>query len=149
VRYSGQKHAQQDVMAGAHTSLLTFDVLLHQHQNALARKADLLATKAAMAGDGEDVEATQSPANTLESDGSDLVAVADGSNKIVVLHSSQSSFSTTDARVMLSRSLAKGSASDWWYVSGSLYQVALHQIAHRPSTIIVGREIDSRQARWP
>lgn len=144
VRYSGQKHAQQDVMAGAHTSLLTFDVLLHQHQNALARKADLLATKAAMAGDGEDVEATQSPANTLESDGSDLVAVADGSNKIVVLHSSQSSFSTTDARVMLSRSLAKGSASDWWYVSGSLYQVALHQIAHRPSTIIVGREIDYR-----
>src|SRR5271163_267459 len=80
VRYSGQKHARQEVVAGAHTSLLTFDVLLHQHQKALARKADLLATKAAMAGDADDVDATLRSDDTLESDGSDLVAVADGSN---------------------------------------------------------------------
>jgi signal transduction histidine kinase/CheY-like chemotaxis protein len=144
VRYSGQKHAQQDVVAGAHTSLLTFDVLLYQHQKALARKADLLATKAAMAGDGEDVESTQGSADTLESDGSDLVAVADRSNKIVVLHASQSRFSTVDARALLGRSLAKGAASDWWYVGGSLYQVALQQIGHRSGTVIVGREIDYR-----
>lgn len=144
VRYSGQKHTQQDVVAGAHTSLLTFDVLLHQHQKALARKADLLATKAAMAGDGEDIETTQSSNNTLESDGSDLVAVADGSNKIVVLHASQSNFPTADAREVLGRSLAKGSASDWWYVGGSLYQVALQQIGHGSGTVIVGREIDYR-----
>jgi len=144
VRYSGQKHAQQDVVAGAHTSLLTFDVLMYQQQKALARKADLLATKAGMAGDGEDAETTQSSDNTLESDGSDLVAVADRSNRIVVLHSSQSNFSTAVAREMLRRSLAKGSASDWWYVSGSLYQVALQQFGHRAGTIIVGREIDYR-----
>jgi signal transduction histidine kinase len=144
VRYSGQKHARQEVAVGAHTSLLTFEVLFHQHQNALARKADLLATKAAMAGDEEDVDATQSSANPLESDGSDLVAVADGSNKIVVLHASRSNFPTMEAQEMLRRSLEKGSSSDWWYVGGSLYQVALQPIGHGSGTIIVGREIDYR-----
>jgi signal transduction histidine kinase len=142
VRYSGQKHARQEVVAGAHTSLLTFEALLDQHQKALTQKADLLATRAAMAGDGEEVDAPQSSANTLESDGSDLVAVANGSHKIDVLHASQSSFPTADAQEMLGRSLAKGSASDWWYVGGSLYQVALQQIGHQSGTIIIGREID-------
>jgi signal transduction histidine kinase len=153
VGYSGQKHARQEVVAGTHTSLLTFDALLHQQQKALAQKADLVATKAAMAGDEEDIDAPQSPANSVESDGSDLVAVSDGSdlvavsdgsNKIVALHARQSSVPTTDAQEMLGRSLAKGSASDWWYLGGSLYQVALQPIGHRSGTIIVGREIDYR-----
>jgi signal transduction histidine kinase len=144
VRYSVQEHARQQVVTEAHTSLLAFDVLLHQHQNVLARKADLLATKAAMTGDDDDAGRAQSSADPLELDGSDLVAVADGSNKIVVLHSSPSSFSAADAQDMLARSSAEGSTSDWWYVSGSLYQVALQQIGHGPDKIIVGREIDYR-----
>jgi signal transduction histidine kinase len=144
VRYSGQNHARKEVAAGAHTSLLTFDALLQQHQKALAQKADLLATRAAMAGDGEDIDATQISSNELELDGNDLVAKADGSNNIVILRASRSNFPTTDAREMLDRSLAKGSASDWWYVGDSLYQVALQQIGHESGTIIVGREIDYR-----
>jgi signal transduction histidine kinase/CheY-like chemotaxis protein len=144
VRFSGEQHAREEVVAGAHTSLLAFNVLLHQHQKALARKADLLATKAAMAGDEEDADGTQSSDDPLESDGSDLVAVADGSNNIVVLHASETSFPTADAREMLRRSLAKRSAADWWYVGGSLYQVALQQIGHGLGTVIVGREIDYR-----
>jgi len=144
VRFSGEKHAREEIVAGAHTSLLTFDVLLHQHQKALARKADLLATKAAMAGDGEDADATQSSDDPLESDGSDLVAVADGSNNIVVLHASETSFPTAEAREMLRRSLAKRSAADWWYVGGSLYQVAVQKIRNGSGAIVVGREIDYR-----
>ena len=144
VRYSGQKHAREEVVAEAHTSLLTFDVLFHQHQKALARKADLLATKAAMAGDDEDFDAKQDAGHALESDGSDLIAVADRSNNMVVLHASQSNFPIPAAKEMLARSLANGSASDWWYVGGSLYQVALQQIGHQSGTVIVGREIDYR-----
>ena len=144
VRYSGQKHARQEVVAAAHTSVLTFDVLLHQHQKALARKADLLATKAAMAGDEEDAAAAQNSADPLESDGSDLVAMADASDKIVVLHTNETRFPTADAREMLRRSKAKGAAADWWYVGGSLYQVALQRIGDGSGTIIVGREIDYR-----
>ena len=142
VRDSGEKHARQEVVAGTHTSLLTFDVLLRQHQKALAQKADLLATSASLAGDGDDVDASQGFGDTLESDGSDLVAVADASDKIVVLHSREASFRTADAREMLRRSLEKHATSDWWYVGGSLYQVALQQIGHQSGTMIVGREID-------
>ena len=97
-----------------------------------------------MAGDGEDIDGTQGSADPLESDGSDLVAVADESNKIAVLHSSQSSFQAVEAQGMLRRSLEKRSASDWWYVGGSLYQVALQKIGRGSGTLIVGREIDYR-----
>jgi signal transduction histidine kinase/CheY-like chemotaxis protein len=144
VGYSGQKHARQDVAAEAHTSLLAFDVLLHQHQTVLARKADLLATKVAMSGDVDDASAAQTSADPLESDGSDLVAVADRFNNIQVLRVSEASFPAAEAREMLRRSLAKGSAADWWYVGGSLYQVALQRIGDGSGTTIVGREIDYR-----
>lgn len=144
VRYSGQKHAWQEVAAEAHTSLLAFDVLLHQHQKVLARKADLLATKEAMSGDVDDASSTQTSADPLESDGSDLVAVADRFNKIEVLRASEASFPASEAQEMLRRSLAKGSTADWWYVGGSLYQVALQKIGDGSGTIVVGREIDYR-----
>jgi signal transduction histidine kinase len=144
VRYSGQKHARQEVAAETHTSLLAFDVLLHQHQKVLARKADLLATKAAMSGDVDNASAPQTSADPLESDGSDLVAVADRFNKIQVLRASEASFPAPEALEMLRRSLAKGSTADWWYVGGSLYQVALQKIGDGSGTIIVGREIDYR-----
>ncbi len=144
VRYSGQKHARQEVVGEARTSLLAFDVLLRQHQSELARKADLLATKAAIAGDLADADPMRGAAGPLESYGSDLVAVADNSNKIVVLHASESSFPATEAREMLRRSLAKNSAADWWYVGGSLYQVALQKIGDGSGSVIVGREIDYR-----
>jgi signal transduction histidine kinase len=144
VRYSGEKHARREVVAGAHGSLLTFDVLLHQNQKVLARKADLFATQAAMGGDADNTDETESSADTLESDGADLVAVTDGSNKVVTIHTSEMSFRAADAEEMLARSLAKGSAADWWYVGDSLYQVALHPIGRGSGTVIVGREIDYR-----
>jgi signal transduction histidine kinase len=146
VRYSVQKHAQEEVVAGAHNSLLTFDALLHQHQKALARKADLLATKTAMAGD-DDAEAAQDSDNALESDGSDFVAIADSSNKIVILHGRNASLPLADAHGLFARALAKGCTSDWWYVGGSLYQVALQRIRPSSGTMIVGREIDDRAVR--
>jgi signal transduction histidine kinase/CheY-like chemotaxis protein len=146
VRYSVQKHAQQEVVAGARSSLLTFDALLGEHQKALARKADLLATRASMSGD-DVTDVAVSPEDPLESDGSDLIAMSDASNNIVVLHSRNASAPLANAREMLARASAKGLTSDWWYVGGALYQVALQRIGHGPSTVIVGREIDYRAVR--
>jgi signal transduction histidine kinase/ActR/RegA family two-component response regulator len=179
VRSSGENHARQQLVAGTHTSLLTFDVLFRQKQSALERKADLLATQAAMAGAPADVEdsdpgsapasggqkanpsdaqaapadasaadpdadALSGAADPLESDGSDLVAVADTPGKIVVLHSRETNFPPAEAEQMLKRSLAGGSRADWWYVGGTLYQVALERIGSGRGTVIVGREIDYR-----
>ena len=170
VRSSGENHARQQLVAGTHTSLLTFDVLFRQKQSALERKADLLATQAAMAGapagapaDVEDTDpgsaqaapadasatdpdadALSGAADPLESDGSDVVAVADTPDKVVVLHSRETNFPPAEAEQMLKRSLASGSRADWWYVGGALYQVALERIGAGPGTVIVGREIDYR-----
>ena len=154
VRSSGEDHARHELVTGTHTSLMTFDVLFGQKQNALARKADLLATEAAMAGDQDetpngkgddpDADALSNAADPLESDGSDLVAVADTPDKIVVLHSRETLFPPAEAEEMLKRSLADGSTADWWCVGGSLYQVALARIGSGPGTVIVGREIDYR-----
>ena len=174
VRSSGENHARQELVAGTHTSLMTFDVLFRQKQTALARKADLLATQAAMAAAPDDVQDTDQgnaqhasqagsqaaptsasasdpdadalsgAADPLESDGSDVVAVADTPDKYVVLHSRETNFPPAEAEQMLKRSLASGSRADWWYVGGALYQVALQRIGSGPGTVIVGREIDYR-----
>jgi two-component system cell cycle sensor histidine kinase/response regulator CckA len=145
VRYSVRKHAQQEVVAEARSSLLTFDALLGEHQKALARKADLLATRASMAGDDGDV--TPGTDDPLESDGSDLIAISDASNNIVVLHSRNASVPLASAREMLARARAKGLTSDWWYVGSALYQVSIQRIGRGARTIIVGREIDYRAVR--
>jgi signal transduction histidine kinase len=145
VRYSVRKHAQQEVVAEARSSLLTFDALLGEHQKALARKADLLATRASMAGDEGDV--TPGTDDPLESDGSDLIAISDASNNIVVLHSRNASVPLASAREMLARARAKGLTSDWWYVGDALYQVSIQRIGRGARTIIVGREIDYRAVR--
>jgi signal transduction histidine kinase/CheY-like chemotaxis protein len=180
VRSSGENHARQELIAGTRTSLMTFDVLFRQKQSALARKADLLATQAAMAGapaDAEDDAQANTPAGAkdkagagdqaapvdadggptdpdadalsgvadpLESDGSDVVAVADTPDRIVVLHSRETNFPPAEAELMLKRSLANGAHADWWFVGGTLYQVALERIGNGPGTVIVGREIDYR-----
>jgi signal transduction histidine kinase len=145
VRYSVQKHAQHEVVAEARSSLLTFDALLGEHQKALARKADLLATRASMSGD--DMDVTPSSGDALESDGSDLIAIADASNNIVVQHSRNARVPLANAREILARARAKGFTSDWWYVGGALYQVSIQRIGHGGSTMIVGREIDYRAVR--
>jgi signal transduction histidine kinase/CheY-like chemotaxis protein len=153
VRSSGGDHARQELVSGTHTSLMTFDVLFRQKETALARKADLFATKVAIDGDADGTNAGASsgpaklpadPADPFESDGSDLIAIAQTPDKIDVLHSREPNFPASEALEMLKRSLANGSTTDWWCVDGSLYQVALHQIGEGAGTVIVGREIDYR-----
>jgi signal transduction histidine kinase len=144
VSYTGEKHAREEVAAGAHTSLLTFDVLFHQDQQVLSQKADLLATKAAMATEGEIAEGAVDSANSLESEGSELVAVADASGDIVEFRVRKASLPTIEAQEILWRSLKNRSTADWWYLDGSLYQVALKNFGHGSGTVVVGREIDYR-----
>ena len=146
--FLGENHARRELVTATHTSLMTFDVLLHQKQKALAQKADLLATQEAIKGDGVDGDglapAPEVSADPLESDGSDLIAVADTPDKIVVLHSKEANFPVADAEKMLARSLQNHSTADWWYVGGALYQVALQPVGQGPGSVIVGREMDYR-----
>jgi signal transduction histidine kinase/CheY-like chemotaxis protein len=148
VRHVAKKHLQQEIVSETQNSVLTFLAMLHEHQNALNRKADLLATLADLTyfDSGTFQQSTDNP---LETDGSDLVVLADGNHQIMTLHTTNPRFTPTIAQALLLRSIAKKSTTDWWYDGDSLYQVAVEPVHRRPTednsqlgTVVVGREID-------
>src|SRR5271155_4779629 len=67
VRHVAKKHLQQEIVAETQTSVLTYLAMLHEHQLALGRKADLLATLADLTAFDEDTF-QQSTDNPLETD---------------------------------------------------------------------------------
>jgi signal transduction histidine kinase len=97
---------------------------------ALSRKANLLATLAAVTLT-DDPTLQDSTDNPLETEGSDLVALADGSNNITALHTTNPHFTVGDAEQLLARSVSRGATSDWWYSGGALYQVVLQPMQRR------------------
>ncbi len=148
VRHVAKKHLQQEIVSETQTSVLTFLAMLHEHQNALDRKADLLATLADLTYFDSD-QFQQSTDNPLETDGSDLVVLADGNHQIMTLHTTNPRFTPAIAQSLLLRSVAKKCTKDWWYAGGALYQVAVEPVHRRPNennsqlgTVVVGREID-------
>ncbi len=148
VRHVAKKHLQLEIVSETQTSVLTFMAILHEHQNALNRKADLLATLADLTYfDSSTFQ--QSTDNPLETDGSDLVVLADGNHQLMTLHTTNPRMTPAVAQSLLIGSVAKNCAKDWWYVDGALYQVAIEPVHRRPNsdnsqlgTVIVGREID-------
>jgi signal transduction histidine kinase/ActR/RegA family two-component response regulator len=147
VRHTAKKHLQQEIVTDVQKSQLTFQALLHQRQTALSHKANLLATLAAVTLT-DDPTLQDSADNPLETEGSDLVALADGHNKITALHTTNPHFAAGDVEQLLASSLARGATSDWWYTGATLYQVVLQPVQRREApddpqsgTVIVGREI--------
>src|SRR5580658_8736129 len=111
------------------------------------RNADLLATLADLTYFDEPTF-QQSTDNPLETDGSDLVVLADGNHEIMTLHTTNPAFTPAMAQKLLISSVAKKATSDWWFAGGALYQVAVQPVNRRPSpennqlgTVVVGREI--------
>jgi signal transduction histidine kinase/ActR/RegA family two-component response regulator len=147
VRHVAKSHLQQEIVGETQTSVLTYLAMLHEHQLALARKADLLATLADLTYFDEPTF-QQSTDNPLETDGSDLVVLADGNHEIMTLHTTNPAFTPAIAQKLLISSLAKKATSDWWFAGGALYQVAVQPVNRRASpennqlgTVVVGREI--------
>ena len=147
VRHVAKSHLQQEIVGETQTSVLTYLAMLHEHQLALARKADLLATLADLTYFDEPTF-QQSTDNPLETDGSDLVVLADGNHEIMMLHTTNPAFTPAMAQKLLIGSVAKKATSDWWFAGGALYQVAVQPVNRRPSpennqlgTVVVGREI--------
>jgi signal transduction histidine kinase/ActR/RegA family two-component response regulator len=152
VRRSAEVQMQHQVEEDARNATLMFQVMEHQHQTALSRTADLLASVAYMRnGDTTAIEdASQDP---WKSDDCNMFALADKKGKIVSLHSTTSAFPTATAEVMLRRSLGSGNNSAWWINDKNVYQVVLQRFYDGPplknnllGTVVVGRSMDSRAA---
>jgi signal transduction histidine kinase/CheY-like chemotaxis protein len=153
VRQTVQERAQQELTASAHDSLVVFEILQHQRQMVMSRKADLLATSAFLSN-SDASEFTDSTNNPFDASSTDLMALADPNGKILALHTTRSSLSTQRVETLLKSTLSKNCSSDWWFNDGRLYQVQLQPIAPasttkrtESATVVVGQELDDRGIR--
>jgi signal transduction histidine kinase/ActR/RegA family two-component response regulator len=153
VRESVQQHARQELSSSAHNSLVMFEILRHQRQVLMSRKADLLATSAFLSDDDANSFANSTD-NPLDTSRSDLMALADAHGKILALHTVHPSLTAAIVEPLLQNSLAKHHSSDWWFAKDRFYQVELQSIripgAAAPaqtSTVIVGQEFDDHSVR--
>lgn len=152
VRHAARVQMQNEVEEDAHNAILTFQVMEREHQIALSHKADLLATLAHIrSGDASVIE--DSSEDPWQSDDCNLFALADRSGKIVALHTTASEFPLATAEAMLRQDLTERKTAGWWYSGTRLYQVALHRVrdadqpnGSRQATVVVGREMDVREA---
>src|SRR5713226_7061848 len=152
VRRSAQVQMQHQIEQDARNATLMFQVMEHQRQMALSRKADLLASLAYMRN-GDTTAIEEASEDPWRSDDCDMFALADKKGKIVALHSTASVFPTAVAQEMLHRSLSSGSASAWWINDKNVYQVVLQHFYNGPpaesnllGTVVVGRSTDARAA---
>ena len=152
VRRSAQVQMQHQVEQDARNATLMFQVMEQQHQMALSRKADLLASLTYMRN-GDTTAIKDASEDPWKSDDCDMFALADKKGKIVALHSTSSEFPTAVAQEMLHRSLSSGSAYTWWINDKNVYQVVLQRFYDGPpvksnllGTVVVGRSMDFRAA---
>ena len=152
VRRSAQVQMQHQVEQDARNATLMFQVMEHQHQMALSRKADLLASLAYMRnGDATTIkDVSEDP---WKSDDCNMFALADKKGKIIALHSTAAVFPTAVTEEMLRRSLSLGNTSAWWINDRIIYQVVLQRFYDGPpiksnlqGVVVVGRSMDTRAA---
>jgi hypothetical protein len=126
VRRSAEVQMQHQVEQDARNATLMFQVTEHQHQMALSRTADLLASVAYMRN-GDTTAIEDASADPWKSDDCNMLALADKKGHIVSLHSTGSAFPTATAEVMLGRSLSSGNNTAWWINDKNAYQVVLQR----------------------
>jgi len=109
VRHNAQDREQREIQEDALNVIHTFQIVQHQHQVALTRKADLLASMALMRnGDATTIqEVSEDP---WQSEECDLLVLADKNGRIVALHSGTWPFAVARAEELLGRSLKEARA---------------------------------------
>jgi signal transduction histidine kinase/ActR/RegA family two-component response regulator len=152
VRRNAQAQVQHQIEQDARNATLTFQVIQHQQQTALSRKADLLASLAYMR-DGDPTAIKDASEDPWQSDDCNLFVLADKAGKIKALHSTGPSFPIPAAQFLISRSVSRGETSGWWANDKNLYQFVLQPFYDDPArkkgllgTVVVGHLVDQRAA---
>jgi signal transduction histidine kinase/AmiR/NasT family two-component response regulator len=158
VRQLIEVRAERQLAQDTRNSLLTFQMMSHQQQMALSRKAELLATLALLR-DGDETAIREASQDPWQSEDCDLFAATDGAGKLTALQTrGETTVSVThDAIGKLLRSSNASSPRDsrkpslgWWVNGNHLYQIVVMPIdpdhrAGRSSAgkVIVGHELDA------
>src|SRR4051794_29334449 len=152
VQYRVRVHVRDEITQALRDSVVTFRSLQQQREATLGRSAALLATlpplKAVMTS--EDPATIQDASRMFwQLAGSQVFALADGSGRLLALHTSAASFDRDAASAAMRRSVEAGEPRDWWFGGGHLYQVFLEPIdigGHSVGMLAVGYEVDAAVA---
>jgi len=154
VRRSVQSQVTQEIFSDLQNSVATFENFQREQEITLSHSADLLA-------DLPDLRAlmtTHDPATIQDGSmrlwklaGSDLFVLADGTGKVVALHTNAPDFTPETAQASFNASLDQ--QQRWWMGAQRLYKVFLKPIYFGEASegpvlgfLVIGHEIDSRVA---
>jgi len=124
VRRNAQAQVERQIELDSQNATLTVQAVHRQQRTSLSRKADLLASLAYMRN-GDPTAIRDASEDPWQSDDCNLFVLANKNAKIAALHSTTSSLTVAAAQEMVSRSIARGETSSWWFSGTSFYQVVL------------------------
>src|SRR4029079_9831093 len=131
VQYRVRVHVRDEINQALRDSITTFRNLQTQREATLGRSAALLATlpplKAMMISE-HPVTIQDASRMYWELAGSQVFVLADGTGKLLALHTSAPGFTSAAAQAALQRSLATGESRDWWLGGGHLLQVFIEPV---------------------
>jgi signal transduction histidine kinase len=157
VRHSVQIHVRQGIGQDLLNSVTTFKNFQHDREITLTHAAELVAylpitRSIILAHDPATIQDASKELWPLT--GSNLLAMADRSGRIVALHTRSPGLSREAAQKYLEQSLNDEDSSPWWFGAHHLYQIFVQPVYLGSKTegsllgfLIIGYEIDDRLAR--
>jgi signal transduction histidine kinase len=156
VGYNVQKRVRQNIFEDLRNSVNTYQSFERQHQETLARSAQLLANLPNVRALMTTRDATtiqDASADVWRLSGSELLVMADRSGNLLALRTEAVSFTRDKAQALMRHSLETGEARDWWFGGGHLFEVWMQPIYFGSSSegetlgfLAVGHEIQARAA---
>jgi signal transduction histidine kinase len=157
VRHSVQLHVRQGIGQDLQNSVTTFQNFQHDREVTLTHAAELVAylpitRSIILAHDPATIQDASSELWPLT--GSNLLAMADRSGRIVALHTRSPGLTREAAQTYFAQSLNDEDSSHWWFGGHHLYQIFVQPVYFGSKTegsllgfLIIGYEIDDRLAR--
>lgn len=154
VRQNVQSQVRTEIFTDLRNSVSTFQSFQHEKETTLGHSADLLAdlpNLRALMTTHDEVTIQDGSAPLAKLAGSDLFVLADGSGKIVALHTNTPGFTRAMAQESFHASLEHQEL--WWMGGNHLYEIFVKPIYFGPALkdsvlgfLVVGYEIDDRVA---
>lgn len=131
VRRSVRLHVREELEQSLENSAVTFLQVQKRRDDDALRAAELVASLPLLKA----MMSTQDPATIQDAStaiwntgGADLLALADGSGRLMAIHTADPSPALDQARFLFARSLNPMRQRDWWFFQGRLYQVFLRPV---------------------
>lgn len=156
VRYRVQLHVRTEIAQALKTSVTTFESVQRQRESTLERSAELVAALPplkAMMTSGDPATIQDASRMFWELSGSQLFVLVDRDARLMALHAVTPRFPRAVVQASVRRYFDTGTANDWWFGDGHLFQVFVQPIyfggeetGHPIGILAVGYEIDDTVA---